>query len=171
VPKKKRKGPAVSFGITTRVDPTLGPTEVVVLGQRIDLAKVGDKVRVSGPRDSRTCPICIQYVGNVYKRGDPRIAMFGPGGDGAHPRDRHYLVPMGMPGLDEEIQEPGLDYVRRLKKDRKEKDLANLYGKKKAEWILKYDIDPDALYRPDGAPYNLDELVEQGIVPEEALNG
>jgi hypothetical protein len=159
--------PTISFSIDLVADPALKPTEVVVGGKKFDLTKVGQKVRVSGPRDRRICPICIQFVGRIYDRDDPKIQMFREGG--AHPRCRHYLTPVGLPGLDREITSPGIDFVSRAQSKGDRGALRALYGETRADVLLKdLGLDPLDLYRPDGRTLiPLDELVSRGVITKE----
>lgn len=158
--------PTISFSVDLQTDPTLKKYEVVVAGRKFDLSKAGQKVRVSGPRDRRICPICIRFVGNVYDRDDPRIQMFGVGGGGAHPRCRHYLTPVGIPGLDRERSLPGTEYVERLIEKGDSEALGRLYGKGKAGMLLSGEISLDDIYRPDGTVKNLVQLRPLAIIGE-----
>jgi hypothetical protein len=161
--------PTLTFSGDVRVDPGLEDGHVLIGGREYDLSETGQKVRVVGPKDTRTCPICIRYIGRVFDRNDPRIQMFRE--SGAHPRCRHSLMPVGLPGLDREVSAPGLEHVENLRLAGDTVKLGRLYGKTRTEWLIERGVDPADLYRPDGTLWPLEDLIARGIVPKSAAEG
>jgi len=127
-------------------------------GERINLTQVGDKVRVAGPVDKRTCERCIPWIGKVFDADDPQIQMFREGG--VHPHCRHYLVPVGVPGLDRKYKNTGTDIVKDLVRRKSVKRLQDIYGLQKGRMLAEGEILVDDIYRQDGTVKRLDELDE-----------
>lgn len=150
--------PVVTFSIDVQEDASLADNEVIIGGTKFDLNQTSQKVKVSGPRDKRTCAHCMPFIGRVFDKDDPQIQVFRAGG--MHPRCRHYLVPVGVPGLDREFSKPGNQYVDSLIRQKKAPELKALFGKAKSEMLLDGSAKLKDMYSKDGSIKTLKDLAK-----------
>jgi len=148
--------PGLIFEVDLVLEEEDGDFIVGVNGEKVNLSDVGTKVRVVGPRDRRTCELCIPWIGKVFDMDDPQIQMFREGG--VHPNCRHYLVPVGVPGLDRKYKGQGLTFVEGLVRKRSVKRLQEIYGQEKGRMLADGEVLVEDIYREDGTVKRLDQL-------------
>jgi len=149
--------PTVTLEYEVVGDPSLQRNEIVVAGQKIDLTKVGQYVRVTGPgpEDPATCERCLPWVGRVFKRDDPAVAPFKE--DGLHERCRHFLVPVGMPGLDKG-EKTGIEVLQGWIQAGDVGKIQRVFGKQKGKLIADEELPIEEIWREDGTVHSLKEL-------------
>lgn len=127
-------------------------------------------VRIVGPIDQHICAFCVDFVGRVFREDDESILVWTMG-DGAHPRCRHYAVPVipdGVTPTGVEVPvegETGQLYVERMIETGNVETLTEIFGKTRAVLLAEKAVEVEDIYTSAGT---LRALIDMDIDAVEA---